>query len=921
VLSTAAEFGEFLTDNKLYFFEEYTDHGSKHIESILNSTANLITEKTFNDILSGKDIGCFILSTILHDIAMQITLDGFNQLLSGEFDDVRVRELDKLTWAELWNDYLNEAKKFSGKQLVAIFGEQDTIIRKPPLTNKGEVNGNDKKLIGEFIRRHHPRLAHEIALKGFPGKDKPLEFARGLDTAHKTLIGLIARSHGLDLRVCVDYIESAYGVKTRTYINEIHAAFLMILLRLADYLQIDRTRTSTTLLKVKSFSSPFSEFEHKAHLAIDHIDSKYQNDPERIFVHASPQDSKMYLKIRNLIQDIQHEFDISWAVLGELYGSIEHKPAIRYRRITSNLHEETFRNKQTYVADKLYFKSNDDIAKLLIAPLYGNQSKYGVRELLQNSVDACREREIIEKAGGNSYKGTIDINISEDADGHKYLEIKDNGIGMSIEIVKDYFLTAGASYRKSFDWQKTFTDPKGNSSVTRSGRFGVGVLAAFLIGKSVCVQTKHIKNNTGYKFSADLNESQINILKDETLQTGTLIKIKIDDDKISSFAPMKSTGSGTGQQYDWTLWYALSDPTVNYYYHGNKITPPIKLGPDPNDPPAEWRALDTNGYNKIFWTYDKSYVNRNFICNGIVIPNSDYRAENYLHVQPFSRPKISVVDNNGLLPLTLNRDQLSDHVSFQKDLMEELCKDFLAYVLLFNPQCYTKNSQVILGSQNFGYPGLGPNESLLNGFYMTKDGFVLKTNQILKKSGVSKRIELVGKNLHTKYPGIDLDLQDTLFTYRMKREFRIYDYINEFKNVKRGWQRQENIDNRVFLRKEKYEFLFDDEKKRAPLWLKREIQIESEIHNVTCINLGTSDKRLITDRFLELYNEDIIIIKESKIPKADTTTGIMDEILGEYLGENVIIPYSLEDRKALYPRAFEELEYYMLKHRVRRSNL
>jgi len=297
VLSTAAGFGELLVDNKLYFFEEYTDHGVKHIESILVSTSNLVTEKTFDNILSGKDIGSFILSTILHDIAMHITLEGFNQLLNGCFDDVRVKELDKFTWAQLWEEYLNEAKKFSGKQLIAIFGDQDIIIRNPLLLNKGEINGNDKKLIGEFIRRHHPRLAHEIALKGFPGKNEPLEFARELDYAHKKLIGLIARSHGLDLRSCVNYIESEYGIKGRTYIHGIHVAYLMILLRLADYLQIDKTRTSPILLKVKSLSSPFSELEHQTHLAIDSIDTEYQVDPERIFVQASPKESKMYLNI------------------------------------------------------------------------------------------------------------------------------------------------------------------------------------------------------------------------------------------------------------------------------------------------------------------------------------------------------------------------------------------------------------------------------------------------------------------------------------------------------------------------------------------------------------------------------------------------------------------------------------------------
>ncbi len=40
----------------------------------------------------------------------------------------------------------------------------------------------------------------------------------------------------------------------------------------------------------------------------------------------------------------------------------------------------------------------------------------------------------------------------------------------------------------------------------------------------------------------------------------------------------------------------------------------------------------------------------------------------------------------------------------------------------------------------------------------------------------------------------------------------------------------------------------------------------------------------------------------------------LNDILKYFLGENYIIPYDLEDRKKMYPKAFDELEPYMRKY-------
>jgi hypothetical protein len=122
-------------------------------------------------------------------------------------------------------------------------------------------------LAGEFIRRHHARLAHEIAIYGFPG----LEIgggegrfpAMGKEAGHPLmhladLIGLTARSHGASLRVCKSYLESSplYSGTPRPMGTAV--LYPMALLRVADYLQIDRQRAPAVLLRLRNPQSPVS---------------------------------------------------------------------------------------------------------------------------------------------------------------------------------------------------------------------------------------------------------------------------------------------------------------------------------------------------------------------------------------------------------------------------------------------------------------------------------------------------------------------------------------------------------------------------------------------------------------------------------------------------------------------------------------
>ncbi|HRF99821.1 MAG TPA: ATP-binding protein [Bacteroidia bacterium] len=940
VYSTLSDFGEILKENKLYFFEEYTEHGISHIQSVLRGSERLIKKETIESIFQVQDVAYYILAVLLHDIGMHLNYDGFLSLLNGDNDDINVKELDELKWIDLWQEYLAEAKRFNGKQLYAIFGDENTIIHDPFNKKRGDLTSNDRKLIGEFIRRNHPRLAHEIALKGMPGTNR-LAFGGDLEYNIKNLIGLVARSHGMDLRKCLDYLVETYGKETRRNAYGTHWVFLMILLRIADYLQIDKDRSSSIILKTKTFESPISNIEHSAHEIVNNIDDKFQDDPEMIFVTISPKDSYMHLKLKRLIKSIQYEFDLSWAVLGELYGNIKEKPEIKYRRITSNLESKDFENKQNYIPEQFSFKANDDIIKLLISPLYGKDPKYGVRELLQNSVDACHERNECEKSN-KKYVPVIAIKVYQE-NNEPYFEIMDNGKGMSIDEIKNYFLKAGASYRTSLDWKKQFIDENGKSKIQRNGRFGVGALAAFLLGNEIYVETRKMNSQIGFVFKASLNSDQINITKSDKLKEGTIIRIKTNE-QIIELLEKELKRPSYYHDVRWHEWYTLAIPEIKYKFFGQELIPYKSLDPYYTNVPKDWNFIDSDGFEKILWRYKKHSYEKELICNGIVIPENSYEQEKHFDLGLIrSKPKLVIFDNDGVLPISLNRNKLTDKVSFSQDLKIDLYKDFIARILTFDLKANVKDNKITIGVQHFNYPGnirndsiynrYGPsnyylpieleknyleqyyyNQNLIDQFLISKNGYIVNYNYFIKHLTKPNLLFIQAENINKEH--LTIDIEDNFFMFSNSKINSIEDYKSaiegNFHNLKSN--SMEKNDTRIFLKTEKYNHLFRSSVKRVSNYLKSHCKIDGEFKGWMKIKLDNPKDSLITDKFLLSHKDDINFIRESPLYCFGAGDKDFNDLLEKYIGKDIVIPYSLKKRREKYPLVFKELESYMKKY-------
>jgi molecular chaperone HtpG len=710
VLLSLADFEPWLRQSGTPFFPEYTEHGPKHVREVL-ATASAIIRQDAWPVITAADAATLVLSILLHDSGMHLSEDGFLSLVKPDSARPTISGLGDLPWPSLWVDFLDEASRFDARKLTRLLGDAEPT-RDPGFLPEKWTH-RDKLLIGEFVRRHHARLAHEVALWGVPTlTGNPLKL-KEISQEFADIAGLVARSHGRDIRSCFQYLDR-YDL--REY-KGVHAVFLMSVVRVADYLQIHSDRAPEQILRVRSLRSPISQGEWSAHEAIRDIRTTHA-DPEAVFVDAYPSDVKTYLKLKTLLASIQEELDTSWATLGEVYGRYDGLRALglKLRRMRSNLDDlAAFAGSVPYIPCKAAFEAADaDLLTLMIRPLYGNRPEIGVRELIQNAVDACRE--LLDYLRGRPDLEAADLPI-QDADvlvtleggsppKPAWLTVSDRGIGMTSEIVRTYFLRAGASFRRSDAWRKQHEAKPGKSRVLRSGRFGVGVLAAFLIGEELEISTRHIsaKPEEGLMFKARIDSEAIELLHYKR-PVGTTIRINISDPNI--WRELAHPGYiWQGSQYldrSWD-WYCLPQP---------KLIRTVKLeDPDPQKeevlkqkfslplPKASlapgWHRISDSDYSDIQWTYENS---PRLTCNGIRVMDrvepSPYNWDR--SIEPLSSsesdhlllncPNISVFDPDGHLPLLLQRTGLADSkYPFHSALLDDVTKDFLAFVLLNAPE-------------------------------------------------------------------------------------------------------------------------------------------------------------------------------------------------------------------------------------------
>ncbi len=905
VMKTCADYSEIIKNSEFEFFPEYTDHRIDHLNHVLNTCDFIITDESF-EFMTAEDITVLVLAVLLHDIGMHITHEGILSLTKGTLKHRKVPNMDRLDWDELWNTYLNEIKRFSDKNIRNIFGSIVNI--KEPPKNKDLLTRHDRKLYGEFIRRYHPRMAHEIALYGFPSKDnKTISFAEGLDEDFKAIIGIVARSHGMDLRDTYSYLKGEFGKIWKTP-RGVKVIFLMVILRIADYLHITSERAPIISLNTKNITSTISKKEWDLHRSVKEISNDLP-DSESLYIVSEPENSEIYLKMKRLIKDIQKELDTSWGVLGEVYGSLGeyNKLKLKLRRIQSNLEDDDYLKKLNYIPKEIFCSSDTDLLKLLIAPLYGDNISFGVRELLQNAVDACKEREILNKKEGqlNQYTPEICIKIIQE-DENNYFVIKDNGIGMNEDIIVNYFLKAGASFRNSEIWKKDYEDEGHNSMVQRTGKFGVGVFAGYILGEQMEVRTRHLKSNQVLRFLVGIDQEQIEVCRlgaTSFEEVGTEIKIKISNKVLEEFKAqlIKSPRYGEAAWFDW---YKLEEPKVLIEVPDEWPKHKIENYKEFKEREAVLRTIKVKDYKEVKWTYDLNYGgSNNLISNGIIIPKGyNIKGSSFPSFES-GGPTIVMLDYDGKLPLSLNRNEVYGDLPFQEELIRDVVKDINKELLSMSVLDIDSSGRITVINNQINHKSLNDRHySYYRSAIEEKDIILFETGYCLF---LSYNVEIMKINKITKIWSDSLDdmfinqrslLKGIIFSDKKIKAIDDYKKVMDIEQL--GTDRNFKITSkRIILNKTKFDYLMEGDRMRVGF--KNNIHVERRGDNIVSVIQGNPGESLYEFDFLDKNYKDFTIIVEygigELVSKNEESSNISYEIAKELFGDKVIIPYFERD--------------------------
>jgi molecular chaperone HtpG len=808
---TLNTFEPWLEQSGMPFFPGFTDHSPRHISDVLKTAASLLSDSS-RALISPEDVAVLCLSILLHDCGMHLTQDSFRVLVDPVGGATpKITGLNDRSWHAIWIEFLREAQRFGQDKLLAVFGDSQPLD--VGALDLGNLDERDCLLVGEFVRRHHARLAHEIALDGVPTKSTvPLRLI-GFDAELSDLAGLIARSHGMSIRATFPYLEQRYG-RLAEY-RRVKVPFLMAILRIADYVQVQGERALKSLLSVKELRSPISRQEWRNHFAVRDISVNHE-DPEAMYVHAAPADARTFLRLERLFKDIQREMDDSWATLGEVYGRLGEFSALglSVRRLRSNIDQvEKFSKSVSYIPVRAGFRSSGpDLLKLLVGPLYEYEHSVAIRELVQNAVDACREREDLEKGVGE--KPTVIVEISESDPASGWVTVTDTGVGMTLKTVTDYFLVAGASFRNSDVWKRQHISDEGAIRVVRGGRFGVGALAAFLLGDEIKVRTRHFtgEDSDGIEFSARMDDDVVE-LRRCVAPAGTSIQIMISDsDVLDTLRPRFSVQAGEGgdvtkiKYWREVDWFAQLAPAITYKWTGQSeaispetgnniitasFTPQAGIVPQRGEAQGWGHLKDPMPYSDVLWCYPSAQRHedgpyeiipaREITVNGIRVQNVgglsrieqlDIPREAFGGGLRFSisRPAMAIFDPAGVCPINLQRNSISfDKMGVDERLAGDIAEMYFSHLMSLAADVRTWGefadfSKYSISSGAIRYAGqLAP-------FAMSNRGVFLLEPNVVKINGIS-RIYFIDADGHLSGNSIaDVLDDDEVVCFRVKKD-------------------------------------------------------------------------------------------------------------------------------------------------------
>lgn len=521
---------------------EFDLHDSTHSEAVLGIVEKLLGGNVSK--LSSFELFFIIASAYLHDCGMAIS----------DYEK-KVLELTEGTQEKFINDKslkndgkkcfsYSEAKDFIIKNKVSIYKNFDDEIKNllfaPNLEDEfidylsnmlidyqefrnghyaiikesADFRNTNQTIRIEYIRRtHHKRIFDYI---GNWGKTKFSSFPiKGMGQKIANDLAEICKSH-CEKPVSLESLKTSvsyYGSETS------NLQFVAMLLRIGDIVHFSYDRAPIELRSLHQFDSDYSFQQWK----IKSNGVSYDITNGTIAYKAFVTEPADYYKLQKYVNWVDQELELFLKLATTWDKRYQIKLNKKVDRANITYDDSVF----TPVPGLKFTLNQSKILKLLMGVGLYKEKFACLRELYQNSLDACRCQIAKDESKKKVSKGVIEFGLGNEK-GEKYLYCIDNGKGMSKSIIESYLLKIGNSYYQSPEFYQE--QAKTGFKFTPTSQFGIGILSCFMIGQKLEITTKEENGNIvsciidgPHEYFYYKNPSKVD--KDLIPFSGTIVKV------------------------------------------------------------------------------------------------------------------------------------------------------------------------------------------------------------------------------------------------------------------------------------------------------------------------------------------------------------------------------------------------------------
>lgn len=470
LVNAVAEYSVNKSKTIIRHMKEFTLHDETHSFHMLFIIEKLIPNSTLIK-LSVPDIMLIILSVFLHDIGMcpeeSILLTWKNQINEKEAQ-YSVEEAAQFKRYRL--TFTQELEEISQCHIMG-FPEKACLLEDYIITN--------------YIRTTHADRARKMIACDWAGRIK------FLDADLTNELADICFSHNESYKFLFN-LDTLKPCGTDTFVC---LPFIAVLLRIADIMDFDPKRTPQVLFDHLAVKNPVSLQEWRKHQSIN----AWTIQGNTLIYTAQCEHPAIEAAIKEFCYMVEEELRNGSIILSNLYCTYGEELLEKYK---IHLPTQVDTGKVGPIKDIItgkpiykYHNTKFTLSKKQIIDLMMGTKLYGspdvaLRELIQNSIDTCVLREKLSNAWGDSYKPQITISFYTEG-GNDYLSVCDNGMGMDQHIVDNFYTNVGCSYYKSKEFYELLAQTE--SSFKPISRFGIGILAYFMVCDNLIVETRHVK--------------------------------------------------------------------------------------------------------------------------------------------------------------------------------------------------------------------------------------------------------------------------------------------------------------------------------------------------------------------------------------------------------------------------------------------